>query len=347
MPANAPSWFALPAETSSSTVRLAWFRTQRGDDPVDVVVAIPPPFIYAEPQSTAQRRSLYSIGSAAQRAIRRRATMRPGRPAPRGPVAVAIMLAHGAIHRHCSFYARSVANADTGRADIPASAVCRNFMAIPSQRALFDVPRGHRVFQQRLSRAAIARLVPTAMAASSVPEARGTHRRELFEDAETVALVRRAQAGGVADGYAVVPAASYVSALRRAIEPQLKPGDAILVIAEEFPAACGCRGRGWRRKPVQPSSPCCSCRWKLDNGYSRAHRPQRPGRRSTLSHWTNGARGLICTCSAGIRRDVGCMLVVDASQLLGAAPFSIAQVKPDFPRRRRVLRCCVRMDSRC
>jgi selenocysteine lyase/cysteine desulfurase len=47
------------------------------------------------------------------------------------------------------------------------------------------------------------------------------------------------------------------------------------------------------------------------------------------SHWTNGARidlqpiGKAC-------RDIGAMFVVDASQSLGAVPFSIAQIQPDF-----------------
>jgi selenocysteine lyase/cysteine desulfurase len=39
------------------------------------------------------------------------------------------------------------------------------------------------------------------------------------------------------NGYAVVPAASYgLSTAARALEPQLKSGDGILVVAEEFPS---------------------------------------------------------------------------------------------------------------
>jgi selenocysteine lyase/cysteine desulfurase len=58
-----------------------------------------------------------------------------------------------------------------------------------------------------------------------------------FEDAETLRTLASELFGADADGYAIVPAASYgLSTAARAIEPHLQRGDRILVVAEEFPS---------------------------------------------------------------------------------------------------------------
>ena len=58
-----------------------------------------------------------------------------------------------------------------------------------------------------------------------------------FEDAETIRQLSSGIFGGNAEGYAVIPAASYgLSTAARAIEPTLRKGDQILLIAEEFPS---------------------------------------------------------------------------------------------------------------
>jgi selenocysteine lyase/cysteine desulfurase len=202
---------------------------------------------------------------------------------------------------------------------------------LPSQRHLFDVPDQIAYFNN-------AYLAPQ-LKASRERQLAGVHARShpwqrtaasFFEDAETVRGLCARVLGGDADCYAVVPAASYgVSTAARAIEPQLKPGDAILVIAEEFPSNV----LPWKRVVQETGATVVTVPTPADGNWTRAilERIDRNVRvvSASPSHWTNGARidlqpvGKAC-------RDVGCMLVVDASQSLGAAPFSIAQVQPDF-----------------
>ncbi|HET7063962.1 MAG TPA: aminotransferase class V-fold PLP-dependent enzyme [Rudaea sp.] len=202
---------------------------------------------------------------------------------------------------------------------------------LPSQRHLFDVPDQVAYFNN-------AYLAPQ-LKASLERQLAGVHARSypwertaasFFEDAETVRGLCARVLGGDADGYAVVSAASYgVSTAARAIEPQLKPGDAILVIAEEFPSNV----LPWKRVAQETGATVVTVPIPADGNWTAAilEHIDRNIRvvAASPSHWTNGARidlhpiGNAC-------RDIGAMLVVDASQSLGAAPFSIAQIKPDF-----------------
>ncbi len=202
---------------------------------------------------------------------------------------------------------------------------------LPSQRALFDVPEDVAYFnnaylapQLRASREAQL----SGIRARSCPWERTA--ASFFEDAETLRGLCARVLGGDADGYAVVAAASYgVSTAARAIEPQLKRGDAILVIAEEFPSNV----LAWTRVARETGATVVTVPVPVDGKWTPAilERIDRNVRVVSVSpsHWTNGARidlqpvGQAC-------RDVGAMLVVDASQSLGAAPFSIAEVQPDF-----------------
>ena len=202
---------------------------------------------------------------------------------------------------------------------------------LPSQRALFDVPEDIAYFNN-------AYLAPQ-LRASREAQLAGVHARSypwqrdaasFFEDAETVRGLCARVLGGDADGYAVVPAAGYgVSTAARAIEPQLKPGDAILVIAEEFPSNV----LPWKRVAQETGATVVTVPTPSDGNWTQAilERIDRNIRVVAMSpsHWTNGARIDLLPVGKACR-DVGAMLVVDASQSLGAAPFSIAQVQPDF-----------------
>jgi len=202
---------------------------------------------------------------------------------------------------------------------------------LPSQRHLFDVPDEIAYFNN-------AYLAPQLIS-SRERQLAGIRTRSypwertaasFFDDAETVRGLCARVLGGDADGSAAVPAASYgVSTAARAIEPQLKPGDGILVIDEEFPSNV----LPWKRVAQETGATVVTVPTPADGNWTQAILGYIDRNIKVVSvapgHWTNGARidlqpvGKAC-------RDIGAMLVVDASQSLGAVPFSIAQIQPDF-----------------
>src|SRR5216684_3467956 len=121
--------------------------------------------------------------------------------------------------------------------------------ALGSQRALFDIPEGVAYFntasnapQLNVSR---ARLLE-AVGKKSRPWERVPS--DFFSDAERIRRLAAALFGADSDGWAVIPAASYgISAAARAIEPTLKRGDRIVVMADEFPSNV----LPWRRVATQ------------------------------------------------------------------------------------------------
>lgn len=153
---------------------------------------------------------------------------------------------------------------------------------------------------------------------------------DFFDDAETIRRLASNLVGGDADGYAIVPAVSYgISAAARAIEPHLKPGDQILVIAEEFPSNV----LPWKRTIQEVGGTLTTVPTPENGNWTQAilDRIDRNVKVVALStcHWTNG--GLIdLRPIARACRDVNGVLVVDATQTLGAMPFPFSEVQPDF-----------------
>lgn len=200
-----------------------------------------------------------------------------------------------------------------------------------SWRHLFDVPDTVAYFncayyspQLNESR---RRLIESA-AAKSRPWERTT--ADFFDDAETIRGLAAQLFGGEADGYAVIPAVSYgVAAAARAIEPRLARGDRILVVAEEFPSNV----LPWRRVAAETGAEIVTVAAPADGDWARAILPHIDRRVKVLAlstcHWTNGARiDLAPVAEAG--RTSGSMLVVDATQSLGAMPFALGDIQPDF-----------------
>lgn len=151
-----------------------------------------------------------------------------------------------------------------------------------------------------------------------------------FEDAETIRRLSSSLFGGDAAGYAIVPAASYgLSTAARAIEPHLQAGDAILVVAEEFPSNV----LPWQRTAAETGATVQTVPTPQQGGWTQAilDRMVKGVRVVALSpcHWTNGA--FIDLAAIGRAcREIGAILVVDATQSLGAMPLSMDEVRPDF-----------------
>jgi selenocysteine lyase/cysteine desulfurase len=151
-----------------------------------------------------------------------------------------------------------------------------------------------------------------------------------FEDAETVRRLSSTLFGGDPDGYAVVPAASYgLGTAARAIEPHLRPGHRILMIAAEFPSSV----LAWRRTAEVTGATITTVPTPRQGGWAQAilEHIDKSVKVVAISscHWTDGAYIDLPSISRACRA-VGSALAVDATQSLGAMPLSMDDVKPDF-----------------
>lgn len=202
---------------------------------------------------------------------------------------------------------------------------------IQSQRKLFDIPEDIAYFncaynspqlkesQKRLSEGISAKNHPWERTASN-----------FFDDAETIRRLASDIFGGDPDGYSVIPAASYgLSTAARAIEPQLQSGDSILLIAEEFPSNV----LPWKRVAQERGAKLITVTTPEDGNWTQAiiERISADIKVVALStcHWTNGAY-IDLVAIREVCNKTNSVLVIDATQSLGAMPFLTDRVKPDF-----------------
>jgi len=207
---------------------------------------------------------------------------------------------------------------------------------LPPQRHLFDIPEEIAYFncaynspQLKATRAALQR------GADSKSEPWKRTVASFFDDADTLRGLAAGLFGGDADGYAVIPAASYgLSTAARAVEPQLRRGDRILVVADEFPSGV----LPWMKTARETGAVVTTVPAPVSGGWAEAILDCLDNACKTdevkvvalsTCHWTSGA--LIDLVPVARRcREVGCLLVVDATQSLGAMPFAMDEVQPDF-----------------
>lgn len=202
---------------------------------------------------------------------------------------------------------------------------------LPSQRHLFDIPDDiayfNCAFQSPQLNESRSRLLFGAGTKSRPWERTPA---SFFEDAETIRRLASEIFGGDAGGYAVVPAASYgLGTAARAVEPQLRRGDIILAIAGEFPSTV----LAWQRAAQETGAVLTTVPAPERGGWTQAilDRLDRGVKVVAVStcHWTNGAY-IDLVAIGGACREFGSVLVVDATQSLGAMPLSIGEVQPDF-----------------
>ncbi|MEO6403113.1 MAG: aminotransferase class V-fold PLP-dependent enzyme, partial [Vicinamibacteria bacterium] len=189
---------------------------------------------------------------------------------------------------------------------------------IPSQRHLFSVPDDVAYFNAAYYspqlNASTARL-EEGVRLKGHPW--NTTTPDFFRDAETIRALSAKLFGGDSDGYALIPAASYgVSTAARAIEPRLKSGDRILVVAEEFPSNV----MPWRRTAQETGAAIVTVPTPTDGNWTEAVLRSvtsdiRVVAMSTC-HWTNGARIDLAPIGEACR-NAGAILVIDATQTLG------------------------------
>jgi selenocysteine lyase/cysteine desulfurase len=153
---------------------------------------------------------------------------------------------------------------------------------------------------------------------------------DFFTDAEKIRKSAAEIFGGEPDGYAIVPAVSYgIGSAARAVEPHLGKGDSILILEEGFPSNI----LPWTRIAKEKGVQLLKVPVPEDGNWTRAIINSIDKSVKVVAlftcHWTNGAYIDLVSIRQAIG-DSDIIMVIDATQSLGAMPFSMEQIRPDF-----------------
>jgi selenocysteine lyase/cysteine desulfurase len=200
---------------------------------------------------------------------------------------------------------------------------------LPCQRHLFDIPDD----VTYLNCAYMSPLMKSVVEAGSVGLARKAHPWEItpdkfFSGSEEFRATAARFLDCSADAVAIVPAASYGIATAARNLPVSK-GQSILVLAEQFPS----NYYPWERLAEESGASIKTVSWPENGDWTTAVLESLGDdvAIAALPHvqWTSGGRldlvriGQVC-------RKAGAALVLDLTQSLGALPFSVRDVQPDF-----------------
>lgn len=202
---------------------------------------------------------------------------------------------------------------------------------LPNQRGLFDIPDD----VAYLNCAFTSPLLNTARAAAEKAlhvkaHPWGLTPKHFIESMETNRALFARLANCAADDVAIVPATSYgVATAARNLTP--KPGERILMLAEQFPSHV----YSWRRLAAQTGAVIETIPRQEDHDWTRAvldafdHGPRVAIAALPPCHWTDGTR--VDLVRVGERcRESGAALVIDATQAMGASHVDVSAIQPDF-----------------
>lgn len=204
-------------------------------------------------------------------------------------------------------------------------------MASPlsSQRHLFDIPDG----VAYLNCAYFSPKPHSVLEAGRGGVASQAHPWKLlphdfYEPGEALRVEFARLIGGDADGVALIPSVSYgvgVAARNLAVGP----GRSIVVVEEQFPSDL----YPWRAKVAAEGGSIVTVEHSGTGDWTApvidAIGPSTAVVAVPQCHWTDG-RAFDLVAIGEAARESGAALVVDASQSLGAVPFDVAEVRPDF-----------------
>jgi len=197
------------------------------------------------------------------------------------------------------------------------------------QRDKFDVPAEIAYFNT-------ANLAPHLHAVRAAGEAALDRRsrpwtitpEDWFTDVERLRGLFGRLIGGDADGVALIPATSYGFAVAaRCVD--LSPGRRILVLDEEYPSGV----YTWRTAARHRGAEILTVTRRLDEDWTQATLAAMDETVAVVSvpnvHWTDGAL-IDLPRIADAAHNLGALLVIDGSQSLGAMPFDVEEIRPDF-----------------
>ena len=152
--------------------------------------------------------------------------------------------------------------------------------------------------------------------------------RDFFEGSETARELFAELVGGEADGVAIIPSVSYGMAVAAA-NVAVETGQSIIVLEEQFPSNV----YPWRELAKRKGAEVVTVPRPACHDWTDAVLERVDERTAVVAvpncHWTDGS--FVDLARVGERaREAGAALVVDAIQSLGAYPFDVSQVRPDF-----------------
>lgn len=200
---------------------------------------------------------------------------------------------------------------------------------LANQRHLFEIPDDvaylNCAYMGPLPR--VSRLAgEAAMARKSRPWEYGV--RDFFDPADRARELFAGLIGAGGEDVAIVPSASYGIATAAA-NVRLDAGEAVLLLAEQFPSNV----YAWRERAAEVGAEIVTVPRPADDDWTGAVLERLEAKVKVLAlphcHWTDG--GLLdLEKIAHAARKQGAALVIDATQSLGALPFDVGAVQPDF-----------------
>jgi len=204
---------------------------------------------------------------------------------------------------------------------------------IPCQRSQFDIPHDvaylNCAYMSPLMNS-VVRAGEEAVRGKSQPW--GTTSQDFFTQSEHARALFGELIGGGADDVAIVPSASYGIAVAAKNLP-LDAGQEILVLEEQFPSNI----YSWQRLATEKQGSVCTVSAPAKTSHGTNWTPaildaisQRTGIVALPQcHWTDGALIDLHAVSRKAKQ-IGAALVLDLSQSLGAMPFDVQDIDPDF-----------------
>jgi selenocysteine lyase/cysteine desulfurase len=202
-------------------------------------------------------------------------------------------------------------------------------MKLGSQRDLFEIP-------EDIVYLNCAYMSPQLRRAREVGE-RAVSRKsrpweltpdDFFKEAEEVRALFARLVGGDTGGVAIVPSVSYGISVAAANVP-VREGQKILILEDQFPSNV----YAWRGLAEQSGARLVTVPRPEDFDWSRALREEIDADTAVVAvpncHWTDGSLVDLARVGEGVR-EAGAALVVDGIQSLGAHPFDVSEVRPDF-----------------
>jgi selenocysteine lyase/cysteine desulfurase len=151
---------------------------------------------------------------------------------------------------------------------------------------------------------------------------------DFFDDAEKTRALFARLVGAEADGVALIPSVSYGIAVAAA-NVKVEPGEYILILEDQFPSNV----YPWHELAKQRGAKLITVPRPVDHDWTPAVLSHLNEDTAVVAvpncHWTDGSL-LDLRRIGGRAREVGAALVVDGIQSLGAHPFDVAEVGPDF-----------------
>ncbi len=202
-------------------------------------------------------------------------------------------------------------------------------MNLGNQREIFEIP-------EEIAYLNCAYMSPQLRSAREIGE-RAVSRKsrpweitpdDFFEDVEKTRALFARLVGAEAEGVALTPSVSYGLAVAAA-NVKVGPGESILILEDQFPSNV----YPWRELAARRGARLVTVPRPADYDWTTAVLGHLDEETAVVAvpncHWTDGSLLDLARVGEGARQ-AGAALVVDGIQSLGAHPFDVGEVRPDF-----------------